>query len=231
MGENDTAALDPIFFFHHCFIDYTFWIWQRRQGTTQGFTIDMQDPGASYANNQPPAGGNQGDMLTMATPLVPFEREDGSYFVSSDCVDIEGQLGYCYGPGSLDALATPAKAELLLAAGEPTKQVKVSGIDRSKIAGSFVIAAYAEDADGVHRLVGADAVLSRWSVTGCANCQTRLRAGSQFQVAAERASGGVQVVVHTRNGPIGNVPQAFKSAGQLRAMATQVDVPFKVEII
>ena len=64
MGENDTAGLDPIFFFHHCFIDYTFWIWQRRQGATKGFTIDMQDPGASYANNQPPAGANQGDMLT-----------------------------------------------------------------------------------------------------------------------------------------------------------------------
>ena len=78
MGENDTAALDPIFYFHHCFIDYAFWIWQRRQGATQGFTIDMQDPGASYANNQPPAGANQGDMLTMATPLIPFARDDGS---------------------------------------------------------------------------------------------------------------------------------------------------------
>ena len=32
MGENDTAGLDPIFFFHHCFIDYMFWTWQRRQG-------------------------------------------------------------------------------------------------------------------------------------------------------------------------------------------------------
>jgi len=74
------------------------------------FTIDMQDPGASYANNQPPAGGNQGDMLTMQTTLVPFTREDGSYFVSADCVDIESQLGYSYGPGSLDALAEPPDA-------------------------------------------------------------------------------------------------------------------------
>jgi tyrosinase len=231
MGENDTAALDPIFYFHHCFIDYTFWTWQRRQGVTQGFTIDMQDPGASYANNQPPAGANQGDMLTMATQLIPFARGDGSYYTSEDCVDIEGQLGYCYGPGSLDDLAAPAKAEALFAAATPTRQVKVSGIDRSKIAGSFVIAAYAEDDHGVHRLVGADAVLSRWTVAGCANCQTRLRAGSQFQVAADRVDGGVQVVVHTRNGPIGNVPPSFQSAGQLRAMATQVDVPFKVEIV
>ena len=55
MGENDTAALDPIFYFHHCFIDYAFWIWQRRHAATKSFTIDMQDPGASYANNSPPA--------------------------------------------------------------------------------------------------------------------------------------------------------------------------------
>jgi tyrosinase len=83
----------------------------------------------------------------------------------------------------------------------------------------------------VHRLVGAEAVLSRWNVTGCANCQTRLSAGSEFQVAADRAESGVQVVVHTRNGPIGNVPPTFQSAGQLRATATQVDVPFRVEIV
>ncbi|MEO5559428.1 MAG: tyrosinase family protein, partial [Dokdonella sp.] len=32
MGENDTAGLDPIFFFHHCFIDRIFWLWQKRHG-------------------------------------------------------------------------------------------------------------------------------------------------------------------------------------------------------
>jgi tyrosinase len=30
MGENNTAALDPIFFFHHCNIDRMFWLWQQR---------------------------------------------------------------------------------------------------------------------------------------------------------------------------------------------------------
>lgn len=229
MGENDTAALDPIFYFHHCFIDYTFWIWQQRQGATKSFTIDMQDPGASYANNQPPAGANPGDMLTMTTQLIPFMRPDGSYYTSEDCIDIEAQLGYTYGPGSLDKFAGPPQP-LALAATQPTRQVRISGIDRSKIAGSFVIAAYAE-VDGVQRLVDADAVLSRWTVSGCANCQTRLRAGSLFAVDSATAARGVQVVVHTRNGPIGNVPPAFQSAGQLRATATQPDVPFKVEII
>ena len=34
MGENDTAALDPIFYFHHCFVDRMFWLWQKRHGRT-----------------------------------------------------------------------------------------------------------------------------------------------------------------------------------------------------
>jgi tyrosinase len=28
MGENNTAGFDPIFFFHHCWIDRLFWKWQ-----------------------------------------------------------------------------------------------------------------------------------------------------------------------------------------------------------
>lgn len=230
MGENDTAALDPIFFFHHCFIDYVFWIWQRRHDATRKFTIDMQDPGASYANNQPPAGANPGDQLTMETPLIPFAHENGRMLTSNDCVDIEEQLGYTYAPASLDEMVSTG-LQAQFAVNEPTNKVRVSGIDRSKISGSFIVAAYTQH-NGARRLIGADAVLSRWTLTGCANCQTHLRAGSQFQVASSNLVGDpVEVVIHTRRGPIGDVPQTFHSAGQLRAMPTQVDVPFKVEII
>jgi tyrosinase len=31
MGENDTASFDPIFFFHHCFVDRVFWLWQKKR--------------------------------------------------------------------------------------------------------------------------------------------------------------------------------------------------------
>jgi tyrosinase len=230
MGENDTAALDPIFYFHHCFIDYAFWCWQRRHVATKGFTIDAQDPGASYANNQPPAGANPGDELSMETPLLPFLKDNGAVFTSNDCVDIEHQLGYTYGPGSLDDLVGSTGLQRF-AASEPTRQVRVSRVDRSKISGSFVIAAYA-NINGSRRLIGADAVLSRWTLASCANCQTRLRAGSQFQVVSTMLNDHpVDVVIHTRRGPIGDVPPMFQSSGQLRAQATQVEVPFKVEIL
>src|SRR5215217_682955 len=39
MGENDTAGLDPIFFFHHCFVDRVFWLWQKRNGFTDNLDV------------------------------------------------------------------------------------------------------------------------------------------------------------------------------------------------
>ena len=89
MGENDTAGLDPIFFFHHCFIDYVFWTWQRRHGATQHFTIDPADPGAKYAPpsndppNLPPAGADKDAPITVETPLKPFQKPDGSGFFTT----------------------------------------------------------------------------------------------------------------------------------------------------
>ena len=54
MGENDTAALDPIFYFHHCFIDYAFWTWQRRHDATRSLTIDQDDPVRPTPRTRPP---------------------------------------------------------------------------------------------------------------------------------------------------------------------------------
>lgn len=229
MGENDTAALDPIFYFHHCFIDYVFWTWQQRHQATQVLTIDREDPGASYANNQPPAGANQGDQLTLATPLIPFEKPDGTYFSSADCVDIEGQLGYRYGPGSLDSFAK-AQTSKIADTHSPMTQVHVAGIDRTKISGSFVVAAYAET-NGEHRLLGAEAVLSRWTVSGCANCQTKLRVSSNFHIPSEDLAGAkIKVAIHTRHGMLGDADRSIVSSGQLQRTASTADVPFKVEV-
>lgn len=236
MGENDTAALDPIFYFHHCFIDYAFWTWQRRHGTTTALAIDSNDPGASYAGGPPPAGANMGDILTMQTPLLPFMHEDGQPFTSVDCVDIESQLGYTYGPGSLDGYADLPINNLQFAAvpDEPTKHIHVRGIDRTQIAGSFIVAAYVEE-DGVHRLVGTDAVLSRWNVSGCANCQTKLRVSSNFQVpASEIEDRPIKIVIHSRHGTLGDVPVPPHALGQVNAGAapplTRTTALFTVDI-
>lgn len=226
MGENDTAALDPIFYFHHCFIDYAFWTWQRRHGATESLTIDQEDPGASYAKSQTPAGANQGDILTMDRALVPFTDDDGNDMTSADCVNIEEQLGYAYGPGSLDEYAEPATLSASKSADLPLS-IHVSGVDRSKVAGSFIIAAYRE-VNGVQQLVGVDAVLSRWTVSGCANCQTHLRVAAHFPAPAGLAEDDVTVLVHSRQGTAGkDGPVQMVSSGQLKRTAP-ADLRFKV---
>ncbi|WP_269767686.1 tyrosinase family protein [Burkholderia ubonensis] len=44
VGENDTAGLDPIFYFHHCFVDRVFWLWQKRHGFTQHLDVIAEYP-------------------------------------------------------------------------------------------------------------------------------------------------------------------------------------------
>ncbi len=64
IGENDTASFDPIFYFHHCFIDYTFWKWQQKHGQTDQLIIEPKFekyPGTNSTDNQ------------GATPGVPGE--------------------------------------------------------------------------------------------------------------------------------------------------------------
>lgn len=185
MGENDTAGLDPIFFFHHCFIDYVFWTWQKRNGATGAISIDPNDPGAKYdpQNNPPPAGAEPTDVMSMQTALNPFMAADGvTPMTSADCVDIEKQLGYTFGPGSLDPFASKAEpTELKALAGSPGRTVHIAGIDRSKIRGSFIVTAVVEH-DGQWHVLGHEPVLSRWQIAGCANCQTRLKVSADFNL-------------------------------------------------
>lgn len=39
MGENEMASFDPIFYFHHCFVDLLFWKWQTLHGQTKKLNI------------------------------------------------------------------------------------------------------------------------------------------------------------------------------------------------
>ncbi|MGH7062593.1 MAG: tyrosinase family protein [Stellaceae bacterium] len=230
MGENDTAGLDPIFFFHHCFIDYVFWIWQRRNLATDAFDIDPKDPGANSNANPPPAGIEPNTPLTLDTPLEPFRKADGSRkFTSRDCVNIETQLGYTYGPGSLDQYAQRT-SERRIAATAPGRTVRVSGINRAAIRGSFLIATFAT-IDGKREHIGTEAVLSRWHVEGCMNCQNHLEAMASFQLPVEpgrslAAEGGIEVEVRTRHGLLGGRAQSPAAAARPAALAE----PFKVEI-
>lgn len=208
MGENDTAGLDPIFFFHHCYIDRLFWLWQKKNGFTNRLEIIPHYPGTNSVDMQGPTPGvTPNAWLTLASPLDPFKKKVGRKerpYTSLDCINIEKQLGYTYGPGSLQSTKPAAR---------PARMVSVRGINRARIPGSFAISVFAH-IGGKKRHVGTEGVLSRWHVEGCANCQTHIEARASIPLRgalAEQAdSTKFEVEVRTRDGRLGPSSFTFK---------------------
>jgi hypothetical protein len=150
-------------------VDRVFWLWQKRHGAT-----DSQYPGTNSIDNQGPTPGVfPNSWLTMDSPLDPFRKADGTAYTSRDCFNIETQLGYTYGRGSLEDQAAMPMAAVAAA---PVQRVHVAGINRGAIRGSFLVSAFAE-IDGRMQHVGTEAVPSRWHVEGCANCRLTWRPG------------------------------------------------------
>lgn len=180
MGENNTAAMDPIFFFHHCNIDRMFWLWQKRHNQTRELEIIAGYPGTntSIVNGQGPTPTQAPNTpLDLESELTPFKKADDHYYKSVDCVDIEKQLGFTYGPGSFDnpGVSSPFHGG---------RKLEVSGIDRAKFQGSFVVRAFATvpapDGGTTRHYLGHHSVLSRFNVVNCANCLTHMEVIAHF---------------------------------------------------
>ncbi|AOJ05180.1 tyrosinase [Burkholderia mayonis] len=190
MGENNTAGMDPIFFFHHCNVDRMFWVWQKQTGHTDHLDIIRDYPGTNASDSQGPTPGfAPGEALGLKTPLNPFRKSNGDAYMSEDCINIERQLGFTYGRGSLDDVASELKASLLaVPSGNSTKKLTVTGVDRAQFQGSFIMKAYAAvtDSNGKTReyYLGHKSVLSRWNVVHCANCLTHLDVVAHFPLSA-----------------------------------------------
>ena len=186
MGENNTAAMDPIFFFHHCNVDRMFWLWQKQNGFTDKIEILPGYAGTSSSDSQGPTPGiAPGTSLGLDTPLNPFLKDEfGTVYTSRDCINIEKQLGYTYAPGSLEE----APKRMTLKSGFSAKKLTVRGIDRALFQGSFVLSAYAtvKHANGetTEYYLGHHSVLSRRNVVKCANCLTHLEVIAHFPLSS-----------------------------------------------
>ncbi|BAV06613.1 tyrosinase [Filimonas lacunae] len=236
MGENDTAGLDPIFFFHHCNIDRMFWLWQLKHGYTNSLEIinDPNDPGTNNSfnngNGQGPTNGQSlNETLTMQTTLNPFTKPDGSFFISDDCVNIETQLNYTYSEGSLSA---GIQSHTLLKATQPialksNQKLHISGITRSGISGSFVVAIYSQKGED-RILEGYHSVLSRWKVAGCANCQLHLNVLGSISLQ-HYSKEEVQERAFTAE-IVGREQQNKLRFGQFKALSATEHKPYILEI-
>jgi len=233
MGENDTAGFDPIFFFHHCFVDRVFWLWQKKHGFTDHLEIIPEYPGTNSVDNQGPTPGIVPNAwLTLESPLNPFKKiENGKErpYTSRDCINIEKQLGFTYSPGSLED--TPALAAV--AASRSTKVVHVSGINRAPIRGSFLVSVFG-NIEGQRVHLSTEAVLSRWSVKYCANCQTHLEVQTFVGLNAfkedELRTASYEVEIRTRDGVLtDSQPQARSATGLAVASAVGKRL-FRIEV-
>ncbi len=206
MGENDTAGLDPIFFFHHCNVDRVFWLWQKKHKATDHFSIIERYPGTNSVDSQgPTAGVSPNTWLNLESPLDPFMNEKtGKMYTSADCFNIETQLGHTYGPGSLDdKIAASFTAEK---ATENGRLIKASGINRAANSGSFLIS-LTGIIDNKEYLLGHEAVLSRRNVKYCANCQTHLEVEAFFNIpdfaqnllGGDKSNWSLKAYVHRSN--------------------------------
>ncbi|GAP93229.1 putative tyrosinase [Rosellinia necatrix] len=237
MGENDTAGFDPIFYFHHCFVDKVFWDWQKKWDKRTKLEIDVGYPGTNSVDSQGPTPGVSGNTwLTMESPLAPFTKDDsenGNPLTSNDVCDIVGQLRYKYydnddnassGKGVIGEIASGEKALQLLGlksskdGGSSSVPVAhVSGINRAAIPGSFIIVAWATLGDK-ERVVGTESVLSRWMVSGCANCQSHLSVKAILPLPhlTEKELATVRVGLHGRTTRINDLNSDSKTRGGWR---------------
>ncbi|XHG06194.1 hypothetical protein AWENTII_009396 [Aspergillus wentii] len=216
MAENDTAAFDPIFFFHHAFVDLIFWRWQIEHNQTKALIDDklLDYPGTNSVDAQGPTPGvTGGSWLTLTSPLAPFKRGSSSdFFTSQDVANIE-KLGYTYDippqiplpkDGFASPIPTPARSPYL----------RIGGINRAAVRGSFVISAWSLGPEG-RKLVGAEPVLSRWHVLGCANCQNHLDVLTHMPLDGWKNSDAentnFEVRVHTRDHPSGHLQLAGRT--------------------
>jgi tyrosinase len=221
MGENDTAGLDPIFFFHHCNVDRMFWLWQKKHGYKDHLEIIPDYPGTNTVDSQGPTPGMApNSWLTLESPLHPFKKKVKGKeitYTSLDCINIEKQLGFTYSPGSLEELTKAPLSEK----SSVSRLIKISGINRAPIRGSFIISASATIA-GKKQFLGSEAILSRWSVKYCANCQTHLEVKAFFELPLpvekllKNAADNIEVEVKGRDGLLtgGNKNKMLRNDGK-----------------
>jgi hypothetical protein len=155
MASVPTAAFDPIFWFHHCFVDYMYWEWQVLHNQTK--IID-------YSNKH--------------SQLVPFiNSSTGKYYTIQDYANIEN-FGYTYPPFNVKNLGQESRANrisLFSSLGRAKvhksegskKSLRISAIRFADFGGSFIVEVTARVPSGEIPL-GVKSVFR--FAEGCDNC-------------------------------------------------------------
>ncbi|KAI1112268.1 hypothetical protein F5Y14DRAFT_463732 [Nemania sp. NC0429] len=110
--------------------------------------------------------GYQGvDHYTPHSPLEPFKHHDGCTPLTSNNVANIANLGYTYGgliPRRGEGHGDRAQFPVFPA----SPRLKIPNLSRRHISGT--------SEEEKYELISADAILSRWNMSGCSNCQEHL---------------------------------------------------------
>jgi len=147
MGDPNTAAFDPIFWLHHCFVDYVLDAWWN-----SGNTISASDFGSSVVlpfpvNTNIPVFGSSNSWSVTDDLLAMLKANEG--------VGYEGSLN---DPGFL--------ATIPVYTGPPRK-VHVYSVNRIKISGAFTV--YAKNST-TGDVLDKQFIFNRIEPEKCANC-------------------------------------------------------------
>jgi tyrosinase len=205
MSRNEVAAFDPIFFFHHCNIDRVFYLWQLRHNTStvetlnenvnnfktrirdeQGVDVDTEKGwGFNSNDNQGHTPGLEPNQtLSLQTPLRPFKKEDGEYYVSDDVADLRN-LHYTYPIPTLEKREEEEKLHEWenFVARATNLRVKLNKLSFS---GPFSLALYATSNEKEH-LVDYETVFNRRQPSACPNCVAQKSYSTTLLVPANTA--------------------------------------------
>lgn len=166
MGSTTTAAFDPVFWLHHCFIDYLFWVWQKKY--------------------------NQQDALVsryLGNKLIPFEKNPGEFYVLAETARLD-VFGYSYPEFDLGIVGIESKqarklfsslrsAPLLQKDEGSKRELVISGVDFAKLGGTVIIKAYAFPPTG-KVFLGTYTIFR--SSESCENCIVRSTVNASFRM-------------------------------------------------
>lgn len=166
MGNPTIAAFDPIFWLHHCFIDFLFWVWQIKFGQLQALTSDF-----------------------LFNKLIPFEKTKNVFYSIADTAKIE-DFNYIYPEFDLGIVGIESKqgrklfsslrsAPLVSKEEGSKRELTIAGIDFARLGGTVIINAYAFPPDG-KRFLGTYTVFR--SSDDCENCVVRSTVDAVFRM-------------------------------------------------
>lgn len=186
MVYNELAGFDPIFYFHHAFIDLVFWKWQVIYGAAEKLDVDPTYPGTSTSGHKEQSQGptpnlDFSQLLDMETPLNPFKDNGGQNYLTGNSMTNISKLGYDY-VEKTPVVAMKSKepkpnfAELIVSVRQTTELeqsdfIRVYNIDRTLIAGPFTIAVYLKTTND-RFFVGRDSVFNRLASMECDGCMS-----------------------------------------------------------